>query len=186
MLNYNEITQRKVITLDGEPYEVLSSHVFRKQQRKPVNQTKLKNMITGKVLERSFHQSETIEESDIESKKAKYIYTRNGVSTFCNPDDPSDRFEIGNDLLGEKLQYIKGNDIIDTLLFDEKIIGIKIPIKVELKVTTAVPAVKGNTAQGATKEVELETGAKITVPLFIKEGEVLRINTDTGEYVERV
>ncbi|HET8575379.1 MAG TPA: elongation factor P [Candidatus Paceibacterota bacterium] len=185
MLNYNEITPRKFVVIDGDPYEVLTSHVFRKQQRKPVNATKLKNLITGKVLERSFHQAETIEEADLGTKEAKYIYSRNGKSTFCSPKNPSDRFELDDSMIGEKIKYLKSNDIVETLLFEDKIIGVKIPIKVELKVKTAPPAVRGNTAQGATKEVELETGAKIQVPLFIKEGEVLRINTDTGEYVER-
>lgn len=186
MLNYNEVTPRKYITLDGEPYEVLSSHVFRKQQRKPVNQTKLKNLISGKVLERSFHQSDTIIEADLETKKVKFIYSRGDMTIFCNPDDKSDRFEISLETLEGKEKYIKEGDVVDALLFDERIIGVKIPIKVDLKVTMAVPAVKGNTSQGATKDVELETGMTVSTPLFIKEGDILRINTDTGEYTERV
>ena len=80
---------------------------------------------------------------------------------------------------------MKTNDVIDALLFDEKVIGVDIPVKVDLKVTEAAPAVAGNTAQGATKQVTLETGAEVSVPLFIKEGEVLAINTQTGEYTGR-
>ena len=92
MLNYNEIKERKFIVVDGEPYEVLSSHVFRKQMRKPVNQTKLRNLISGKVIERAFHQAEKVDEADIERKKIKYLYTNKGEYWFCEEKDPSKRF----------------------------------------------------------------------------------------------
>jgi elongation factor P len=186
MLSYNEVAPRKFIMLDGAPYEVLASHVFRKQQRKPVNQTKLKNLITGKVVEHSFHQAETIPEAEIETRVAKYLYTNRGESWFVDPENPRNRFQIDADILGNSLRYIRTNDQVDTLVFEDSIIGVTVPIKVELKVTEAAPAVKGNTATGATKQVTLETGATISVPLFINEGDILRINTETGEYTERV
>ena len=186
MFNYNEITPKKFIVLDGEPYEVLSSNVFRKQQRKPVNQTKLKNLITGKVLERSFHQSETTPEADLEKQKAEFIYARKDQAIFCKPGNPKTRYEIPRALTEDKEKYMKNGDVLDLLLFEEEVIDVLLPIKVELKVTVAVPAVKGNTSQGATKDVELETGMSISVPLFIKEGDVLRITTETGQYTERV
>ena len=186
MLDYNAILPKKFIVLDGEPYEVISSHVFRKQQRKPVNQTKLKNLITGKVTERSFHQSEKADEAEIESKSIKYLYANKGEAWFCEENDPSKRFAIPEATVGSALQFIKANSLIDALLFNEEIIGVRPPIKVELKVKEAAPAVKGNTAQGATKQVVLETGATVNVPLFVNEGDILRINTETGEYTERV
>jgi len=195
MLQYSEITERKYIVLDGDPYEVLSSHVFRKQQRKPVNATKLKNMITGKVTERSFHVSEKVEEAELEKNEIKFLYQNNlparnaqagGQFWFCDKDDPSNRFSLEQNLLGTSIKFLKENSLIEALLFQGKIIGVKMPIKVELKVTESHPAVKGNTAQGATKEVVLETGATIQAPLFIKEGDILRINTETGGYAERV
>ncbi len=186
MLQYNEITEKKFIELDGEPYEVLSSHVFRKQQRKPVNATKLKNLITGKVTERSFHVSEKAEEADLQKKEIKFLYLNKGQYWFCDPDSPRDRFFFGEEMIGPQGKFMKENSLAEALVFNEKIIGIKVPIKVELAVKESHPAVKGNTAQGATKEAVLETGAIVQVPLFIKEGDILRINTDTGEYVERV
>ena len=184
--------------MDGDPYEVLNSHVFRKQQRKPVNATKLRNLITGKVTERSFHVSEKAEEADLQKKEIKYLYSNKGEYWFCAKDDPKDRFALGESLLGNAIKFVKENSLVEALIFDDprskaefatgqgKIIGIKIPIKVELEVIESHPAVKGNTAQGATKEVVLETGATIQAPLFIKEGDVLRINTENGQYTERV
>lgn len=186
MLNYNEIVPKKIVDLDGEPFEVLSSHVFRKQQRKPVNQTKLKSLITSKVVERSFHQSEKVSEADVSSREAKYLYSNKGESWFCDPENPKDRFTLPYDSIAQELRFLKENSTVTLRLYSGDPIGLEIPIKVELRVTDAPPAVKGNTAQGATKQVTLETGATISVPIFIGEGDVLRINTDTGEYAERV
>ncbi len=185
MLEYNEITERKYIVLDGEPWEVIDSHVFRKQQRKPVNATKLKNLITGKVTERSFHVSEKVAEAEIESKQAKFLYENRGEFWFCDPENAGDRYKIEESVIGPQAKFIKKDSLIDLLTFNERMIGVKVPIKMDLQVIEAHPAVKGNTAQGATKTVKLETGAEIQVPMFIKEGEIVRVNTETGEYAER-
>jgi elongation factor P len=185
MLDYSEITERKYIVFNGEPWEVLSSHVFRKQQRKPVNATKLKNLITGKVTEQSFHVSEKVEEAQIDSKEAKYLYNNKGEYWFCEPQDPSKRFSLSDEVIGPRGKFLKVNSVIEVLSFEDTTIGVKMPIKVELKVVEAHPAVKGNTAQGGTKTVKLETGAEIQVPMFIKEGEIVRVNSETGEYTER-
>ncbi len=185
MLDYSEIVGRKYIVLDGEPWEVLDSHVFRKQQRKPVNATKIKNMITGKVTERSFHVSEKVEEAEIDSRDVKFLYSNRGEFWFCEAKDPAKRFKIEENFIGIQSKFIKKDSIVQALSFDEKVIGMKIPIKIDLKVIEAHPAVKGNTAQGGTKSVKLETGAEIQVPMFIKEGEIVRVNSETGEYVER-
>ena len=186
MLDYSEITLRKFIVLDGQPWEVLASHVFRKQQRKPVNAVKLKNLITGKVTERSFHVSEKAEEADMGNRDIKYLYESKGDYWFCDPTNPSDRYKIDSNLIGQEIKFIKQNSILNGLVFDDNIIGIKFPIKVELKVTEAHDAVKGNTSSGATKEVTVETGTTIFVPMFIKQGDIIKINTETGDYTERV
>lgn len=185
MLEYNEITERKYIIYEEQPYEVLTSHVFRKQQRKPVNAVKMRNLITGSIKEVSFHVSEKVEEAEIETKEVKYLYTNKGENWFCEANNPGQRFKLDDSLLGPGMKYLKKDSIVEALMFDEKIIGVKIPIKVELKVTEAHPAVKGDTAKGGNKIVVLETGATINVPMFIKEGDVLRINTETGEYTDR-
>ena len=186
LLEYNEAVERKYIVMDGQPYEVISSHVFRKQQRKPVNATKLKNLFTGKVAEHSFHQSEKIEEAEIDSKEVKYLYTNKGEFWFNDPEDASKWFNVPAETVGEQGRFLKANTIVDMISFKEKIIGFKMDITVDLKVTEAAPAVQGDTVKGGVKQVTLETGATINVPMFIKEGDVLRINTETGEYRERV
>lgn len=186
VLAYNEITVRKFIVVDGEPCEVLASHVFRKQQRKPVNQTKLRNLRSGKVLEISFHQNETVEEADMENKTVTYLYENRGEFWFCEAGNPKNRFVLASSVLDDNFKFAKTNSDLDALAFNDEIIGVRLPIKVDLLVKEAAPAVKGNTAQGGSKIVVLETGATLTVPMFINEGDILRINTDSGEYVERV
>ncbi len=186
MLEYNEILPKKVILVDGEPYEVLDAHVFRKQMRKPVNQTKLRHLITGKVTEQAFHQSEKAEEADLSVKEVKYLYMNKGAYWFCSPQNPADRFELSDDLVGPSGRFLKPNAVVEARLFNDEIIAIKVPIKVELVVKDAPPAVRGNTSQGGSKQITLETGATVNAPLFVNEGDVVRINTELGEYVERV
>lgn len=186
MLEYNEILPKRVILLDGEPYEVLDAHVFRKQQRKPVNQTKLRHLITGKVTEQAFHVSEKVEEAELSTKPVKYLYQNRGQWWFCAEHNPSDRFELSEETIGAGGQFLKPNTVVEALIFDERIIGLKLPIKMDLVVKEAPPAVKGDTRQGGSKQVVLETGAVINAPLFINEGDVVRINTQEGAYVERV
>lgn len=186
LLEYNEVTQGKYIVHEGQPYEVLSAHVFRKQQRKPVNATKLKNLMTGKVTEYSFHQSEKVDEAEIDSREVKYLYNNRGEFWFCESSDPSKRFKVTADQAGDQIKYMKPNTVVDQLLFREQPMGFKYPIIVDLKVTEAPPSIKGDTATGGNKVVTLETGATINAPLFVNEGDVIRINTETGEYRERV
>lgn len=186
VLAYNEILPKTIIMYEGQPFEVLSSHVFRKQQRKPVNQTKLRHLVSGKVTEVSFHQSETVEEADVSTKAITYLYENRGEYWFCDLGKPQTRFSLPAEMVAEKVRWLKKNGDAEAILVDDEVKSVRIPIKVELKVTEAAPAVKGNTAQGATKHVTLETGATVVVPLFINEGDILRINTDTGDYTERV
>ena len=186
LLEYNEITEKKFIVMDGQPYEVLSSHSFRKQQRKPVNATKLRNLMTGKVTEYSFHQSEKVEEAEIETREVKYLYNNRGEWWFCEVEDPSKRFKVDSEIVGPQGRFLKPNTIIEQLLFEERPMGFKMPITAELKVTEAPPNVNGDTATGGQTIITLETGATISAPLFVNEGDIIRINTDTGEYRERV
>jgi len=186
MLEYNEVVERKYIVYEGNPYEILSSHVFRKQQRKPVNAVKMKNLITGKVAEVSFHVSDKVEEADMSTRNIKYLYTNKDVFWFCEVNDQSKRFEISKNIIGAGARFLKVNSTVSALVFGERIIGIRTPVKVDLRVIEAFPAVKGDTAKGGNKQVTVETGATVTVPMFIKEGDILRINTETGEYTDRI
>ncbi|MDP2642113.1 MAG: elongation factor P [bacterium] len=193
MLDYNEVTVHKYIIYEGEPWEVIGSHVFRKQQRKPVNAAKLRNLITGRITEVSFHVSDKVEEADIDKKEVKYLYVKGRRPPedgqeywFSEANDLSKRFQLSEEIIGPAAKFLKPNIIVDAMLFSDRIIGLKLPIKMELKVVEAHEATRGNTAQGATKLVKLETGAEIQVPMFIKEGDVVRVNTETGDYADRI
>ena len=186
VLSYNEILTKTIITYSGAPYEVLSAHVFRMQKRKPVNQTKLRNLVTGQVLEISFHSNETAEEAETERMDAVYLYSNDKESWFAEEGNPKNRFSFPADTVHDQVQWLAPNTIVEVLTYEEKPMTIKIPVKVDLVVKEAPPAVKGNTVSGGTKLATLSTGAKVNVPLFINEGDVVRINTDSGEYSERM
>lgn len=186
VLSYNEILKGSVINYNNEPYEVLSSHIFRMQQRKPVNQTKLRHLVSGKVVEISFHQNETVTEADVDKMSANYLYTNRGESWFAEVGNAKNRFSFPDDVVHDKVQWLIPNSAVEVLTYEDKPMTIKIPVKVELVVKDAPPAVKGNTVSGGTKLVELVTGAKVDVPLFINTGDIIRINTDSGLYTERV
>jgi len=185
MLQYNEIKEKKIIELNGEPYEVLSSKVFRKQQRKPVNQTKLKNLITGKVIEESFHQSEKAEEAELETRELKYLYNNKGQYWFSAPENASQRFFVAEEMIPPGFRFIKENEKVSAIEWKNGIIGFKLPVKVSLRVVEAPPSLRGDTATGGDKKIILETGAVITVPLFISEGEMIEVNTETASYAGR-
>ncbi|MES2994429.1 MAG: hypothetical protein V4681_00065 [Patescibacteria group bacterium] len=186
ILSYNEILPKSVIVYNNEPFEVLSSHIFRMQQRKPVNQTKLRHLVSGKVLEISFHQSETVPEADIGKMQATYLYTSRGESWFAEEGNAKNRFAFPENMVHDRVQWLPTNSPVEVLLYNDEPVSIKIPIKMDLKVTEAPPAVRGDTATGGDKKVVLESGAVVSTPLFINVGDILKINTDTGEYVERV
>jgi len=186
VLSYNEIVQKKVIIFNDEPCLVVSCHVFRKQQRKPVNITKLKGLKSGRQYEQTFHVSETADEADLENRDVVFIYRKPNEYWFHVAGKPAERFSLTEDFIGDQGRFLKDRSEVQALVFDDEIIGIKFPIKVDLKVTEAAPAVKGNTSSNALKQVTVETGATVMVPMFINEGDVISINTETGDYSERV
>ncbi len=186
MLNYDDLKIGTTFIYEGEPYEVLEYAFLRMQQRKPVAQTKIKNLITGKILDRNFHVSEKFEEVEIETSPIKFLYTHRGEYWFSEKDNPAKRFAIKEETLGTAAQFLKANTEVTAIKWDERIINVKIPIKMDLVVKETPPGERGNTAQGGTKVAELETGAKIQVPLFVDTGDIVRVNTESGEYVERM
>lgn len=189
LLQYNEIKERKIIIWNDEPFLVLESHVARTQQRKPQNQVKMRSLINGRAVNETFRSSDTAEEAEISKREAKFIYENRGEFWFCEPSDPSKRFQIDEKILGDKTKFLKANSTVHTLVFEyddeEKLIGIELPIKMEFTVKDAPPNIKGDTATGGTKIVTLENGTMINAPLFIEAGEKIIVNTETGEYVER-
>ncbi len=186
VLSYSEITPKKVIIFNDEPFLVLSYHVFRKQQRKPVNITKLKSLKSGRVIENTFHVNEVAEEADLENWNITFIYRKGNEYMFHITGKPAERFALSADLVGDQGQFIKERSELNAMVYEDEVIGVKIPIKIELKVTETVDASKGNTSGNALKESIVETGAKVMVPMFINQGDIIAINTETGDYSERV
>ncbi|MEK7093899.1 MAG: elongation factor P, partial [Patescibacteria group bacterium] len=123
---------------------------------------------------------------EIDQGEAQFIYEAKGDYWFHEIGNPKNRFAITADVVGEAGKFLKTATVVKTMTFNEKIIQVKVPIKMDLIVKDAPPGIKGNTAQGGSKQVTLENGAQVMVPLFIDEGEVIRVNTETGQYVERV
>jgi len=190
-LQYNEIREKKIIIHADEPCEVVESHVARTQQRKPQNQVKLRSLISGKVFPATFHVSDSADEADMEKREVTFLYHNKGEYWFCDPTDKSKRFKLDEALLGDTVKFLKENSNVTALVWtneddEEKIIKLSMPIKMEFKVKEAPPAVRGDTSKGGIKVIILENGAKLNAPMFVNEGDIIRVNTETGDYVERV
>ena len=185
-LEYNQILTKKTVILDGDPYLVLSAALSKKDRQKASNAVKMKNLRTGGVVDRTFHQSDVLEEADIEKREVKYLYNNRGEYWFCLPDNPGARFSLSGDTVGDLGRYVTENSLVEAVVFNDEIMSVITPIKVELSVKEASDAVKGNTSSNATKEVTLETGLLIQVPQFINQGDVISVNTETGSYSERI
>ena len=151
-LEYSAIRSGKIILHDDEPCEVIDSHVARTQQRKPQNQVKLRSLTSGKVFPATYHVSDKADEADIEKKEVKFLYHNKGEYWFCYPEDLKNRFKLDSGLLGNASKFLKENENVTALVWDnddeEKVIGLKLPIKMEFKVKEAPPAVRGDTSKG--------------------------------------
>jgi elongation factor P len=186
MLTHTDLHPGVQFIFEGQPWEVLEASMMKTAQRRPVIQSKIKNLIDGRVQEKNFQQGDVFNEADLEKKDIKFLYQSKGQYFFCEINDPSKRFFFTEDQIGAQAKFLKSNEIVTGVLFEEKIITFKLPIKVQLKVKESAPGVKGDRAQGGTKEAVLESGITIQVPLFIEEGDIIEINTETGTYVKRV
>ncbi len=186
MLDYNDLKIGTTFLYENQPYEVLEYSFLRMQQRKPVAQVKMRNLLNGKIIDRNFHMNEKFEDVEIEKQSIKFLYHHRDEYWFSEKNDSSKRFSLKEDILGNPAKFLKTNTEVVAIKWDERIINVEIPIKMDLAVKEAPPGERGNTAQGGSKVAELETGAKINVPLFVNTGDVIKVNTQTGEYVERV
>ena len=185
-LGVNELKPKTFFLYEDQPYVVLETHHLKMQQRRPTVQVMMRNLANGKILERNFAQSDVFEEADVEKQKVKYLYGHRDQYWFSYENDPSKRFELSKEILGDSTKFLKANTVLEAVSFEGNIITVELPVKIDLKVIEAPPAIRGDTAQGGVKQVKLETGASLNVPLFINQDDIVRINTGTGEYVERV
>jgi elongation factor P len=186
MLSYTDLKKGIIFIFEGDPYEVIDCHFLRMQQRKAVVQSKIRNLRTGKILDRNWQASDEFEEAEVEKRTAVFIYMSKNEYWFHEKGNPKNRFSLTEEIIGESAKFLKPNTEVGTTVFNEKVITVTLPIKMDFEVAEAPPAIRGNTAQGGTKVVTLDNGAKVSTPLFVESGDKIRINTTTGEYVERV
>ena len=185
-INFSDLSRGLVIELDSQPWQVMDYERHKMQQRAPVTRIKLKNLLTGAVVERTFQRYDTaFSVADMDNRQAEYMYTDGTFYHFID-QDTFDQYELTKELLGDNLNYLKEQMVIEVVFYNGNAININLPTHVELEVKETPPSFRGDTAQGGNKPATLETGLRITVPMFITPGTVVRVDTRTGEYTERV
>jgi elongation factor P len=173
------------IRLDGELYSIVEFQHVNPGNWRAFVRTKLKSVKSGKVIENRFRAGEQVEVVRIDRREYQFLY-RDGSSFVFMDRETYDQISIEPELIGESGQFIKEGEVAEILLNGAEPIGVELPVLVDLKVTQTVPGVKGNTATGGSKPASVESGATVNVPLFINEGDIIRVDTRTGEYIERV
>jgi len=185
MLSYSELVRGIVIIINDQPYQIVEAQNTFKGRGHSYLQMKLKNLVNGAVIAKTAQPRDSFEEAEIEKQEAVFVYQNRGKYVFTEKNNPSKRFELEEELIGDVGKFLKAGEEVTTVVFKDKIINIIVPIKVNLKVTEVPPGIKGDRAQSGNKSVTVETGIKINVPLFINEGDIIEINTESGEYVRR-
>lgn len=173
------------LLIDGQPYIVLECNFVKPGKGAAFTRTRIKNLLTGRNTENNIRSGEKLQEADVEEKPMNFLY-KEGEDFIFMDQDTYDQVTVPKATLGDDWKWLKDNMVCHVLFWDNKSIGITLPNFVELKVTHSEPGVKGDTSSGASKPATLETGATINVPLFVNEGDTLRIDTRSGEYCERV
>lgn len=184
-MDMNDIRVGTLVKINRQPYVCLWSDFMRTAQRKPVRRTKLKNLITGNILEQTFKHGDKIEEADVERSKASYLYSDETGAHFMDSTS-YEQMTVPKEMVAEQLQFMKDGTEYTLINFEGKPITVELPKKIELKVTDTSDVVRGDTTGAVLKDATLETGHVIKVPQFVKTDDVIRINTETEEYTERV
>jgi elongation factor P len=186
MLKYTDLKKGVIFLINENPCVVLESRLLKLQRQKPIVKAKIKNLKTGTIIEKTFTQADEFEEAEIERKSLQFLYSHREKFVFIEPQNPKNRFEFDKNFIEDKWKYLKKGTQVNAILINDQVVDIELPIKMDFKVIEAPPSFRGNTAQGGTKTVTIETGAKINVPMFIEEGDIIRVNTREDRYVERV
>lgn len=184
MLTINDLKVGTKITYNDEPYVVIFAQHSKQGRAGGIMRTKIKSLISGAISEKTFAGAEKLQSAELETKKAQYLY--NDSINFNFMDSTTfEQFSLAKNQLGDTARFLKEGGEVDILYFDNRPINIQLPIKIALQVTYTEPGFKGNTASTVTKPATIETGAQVNVPLFIKVGDKIVLDTRTGEYVER-
>jgi elongation factor P len=185
MLESGDLRKGLKFELDGEPYVIVQFEFVKPGKGQALYKCKLKNMVTGVQFDKTFRSGEKFKEADLEEIEMEYLYAEGESYCFMNTTTYEQEF-LTEDQVSDAKDFLKENTVCNVLLFGGKPIGISLPIFINLRVEQTDPWVKGDTASGDSKPATLETGYNIQVPPFIEEGQLIKIDTRTGEYVERV
>jgi elongation factor P len=173
------------VRIEGQPYIIIEAQFVKPGKGQAFTRTRLKNMITGTVLDRSYRSGEKLEPADMEERTMQYLYAEGDGRVFMDTRS-YEQMHLTDEQLAENVYYLLEGTAVDILLFEGRPIGVTPPTFVELEVVETEPGFKGDTSSGTTKPAKLQTGLTVNVPLFVNAGDVLRVDTRTGEYVERV
>lgn len=185
VIGFGDLRRGVTIELDGEPYRVEEFHHSKKQQRAPVIRLKLRALHSGQLVERSFQgYSIKLDVAPVFNRPAQYIYKEDALHYFMDMES-FEQYPLSQEQLGDALKYLSEQSTVELVFFKESPISIELPASVTLEVTDTPPGVKGDTAGGGTKPATLETGISVHVPLFINPGEKIKVDTRTGQYLER-
>jgi elongation factor P len=185
MFESGDLRKGLKIELDGEPFVIVQFEFVKPGKGQALYKCKLKNMVTGVQFDKTFRSGEKFKEANLEEVEMEYLYSESDRLCFMNTTTYDQEF-LSADQIGEAQNFLKENTVCNVLLFEHKPIGISLPIFIDLRIEKTDPWVKGDTASGDSKPATLETGYVLNVPPFIQEGELIRIDTRSGEYVERV
>lgn len=185
MISTNDFRTGLTIDLDGEAYQVIDFQHVKPGKGSPFVRSKLKNLRTGAVIEKTFNAGEKIPRAHVERREVQYLYTDGGTYYFMDMEN-YDQVPLTSEQLGEATNFLKENMTLHIVMYQGRSIGVDLPNYVELKVVDTTPGIRGDTATGGTKPATLETGYVVQVPLFVNVGDVLQIDTRTGLYLKRV
>ncbi len=185
-INFSDLSRNMVIELDGQPWQIMDYERHKMQQRAPVTRIKMKNLLSGAVVERTFQRYDTdFTVAEIDNRETQYLYT-DGTYFYFLDQETFDQYELTRETLGDSLNYLKENMMAEMVFYKGSPINLNLPTHVELAVADTPPAFRGDTAQGGNKPATLETGLRINVPMFITPGTIVKVDTRTGQYTERV
>ena len=185
-INFSDLSRGMVIELDAQPWQIMDYERHKMQQRAPVTRIKMKNLINGTVVERTFQRYDTeFAVADIDNRATQFLYT-DGQYYYFLDQESFDQYELSKEVLGNALNYLKEQMMVEVVVYNGAPISISLPTHVELAVTDTPPAFRGDTAQGGSKPATLETGLRVNVPMFITPGTIVRVDTRNGAYTERV
>ena len=185
MVSAGDFKNGLTMEIEGNIYQILDFQHVKPGKGAAFVRTKLKNIINGGVVEKTFRPTEKFETAHIDRKDMQYLYSDGDLYNFMDMET-FDQLAVNADVVGDSLKFVKENDTVKVISHEGNVFAIEPPITVELRVTETEPGVKGDTATGATKPAIVETGAQIMVPLFVNQDDVLKIDTRTGEYLSRV